>query len=71
MPSNLHAIAKAVEERMDLTVRDQDIKELIEDLISRNMIMRNATTNSNISYQISNYGIEWWEKHGEALLQIM
>ena len=69
--SSLHAISRAVEERMDLTVRDQDIRDLIDELVSRRMIVRNMKADSNVDYQISDFGIEWWEKHGEAMLQIM
>lgn len=70
-PSNLHAISRAVEERMNLTVRDQDIRDMIEELISRRMIVRNTDADSNTDYQISDFGIEWWQKHGEALKQIL
>ena len=68
---NLHAITKATEEKMDITMRDQDMKELIDDLVSRNMINRRMLTESDVDYSISDFGIEWWEKHGEALKQIL
>ena len=70
-PSNLHIISRAVEERMNLTVRDQDIRDLIEELISRRMIVRVTNTDSSTDYKISDFGIEWWEMHGEAMMQII
>ena len=70
-PSNLYAISRAVEERMNLTVRDQDIRDLIEELIARRMIVRKTDANSNANYQISEFGSQWWQKHGEALNQIL
>jgi len=70
-PSSLHAISRAVEDRMNLTVRDQDVRDLIEELVLRRMIVRNTNADSNVDYQISGFGIEWWERHGEALMQIL
>jgi hypothetical protein len=71
-PSNLHAISRAVEERMELTVRDQDIRDLIEELVLRRMVVRNmSSADSTTEYRISYFGIKWWEEHGEALKQIL
>jgi len=56
---------------MNLTVRDQDIRDLIEELISRRMIVRVTNTDSSTDYKISDFGIEWWEMHGEAMMQII
>ena len=69
--STLHAIAREIEEKMRLTVRDQDIKSLIDELISRGVIVRTELEGSNYHYQISEFGINWWERHGESLMQLL
>ena len=73
-PFNLHAVTKALEETMHLSLRDQDIRCLIEELISRGLVIKTTPINSNSihnMYQLSENGVDWWEKHGNALIKIM
>jgi DNA-binding PadR family transcriptional regulator len=70
-PSSLYSVSREIEERMGITVRDQNLRIIIDGLLSRGLVERKSSTDSEGEYQITEYGIEWWERHGEALLQIM
>jgi len=70
-PSSLYSISREIEERMGITIRDQTLRIIIDGLVSRGMVERKSSTDSESEYRITEYGIEWWEKHGEALKQIM
>jgi len=68
---NLHAVTKRIEEKIQVTLRDQDIRILLDELVLRGLVEKSAGNDSNVYFQISTYGIGWWEKHGEALSNIM
>jgi len=70
-PSSLYSISREIEDRMGITVRDQNLRIIIDGLVSRGLIERKSSMDSEGGYCITEYGIEWWEKHGEALKQIL
>jgi len=65
-PIYVHRITKDVQRMMDVTLRDQDIKACIEDLVRLQFVER-MPVGDGVAYKIREQGIDWWIENREKL----
>jgi len=64
--STIHSITEAVQREMKRTLRDIDIKVVVEGLVSKD-ILEVVSVDSNHAYRLTKGGYEFWKKNREGL----
>jgi len=69
--ANLHAIAKEVGQKLGITVRDEDIHELLDELVSKGMVEGIRVRDSEMTYRMSKFGHDWWRLYASGVQQLL
>jgi len=69
--ANLHAISKEVSQRLRITVRDEDIRELLDDLIAKGMVEVVGAEKLETTYRMSKFGHDWWRLYASGVQQLL
>lgn len=69
--ANLHAIAGEVGQKLGITVRDEDIRELLEELVVKGMVEGIRVRESEMTYRMSKFGHDWWMLYASGVQRLL